>query len=169
PRPRGEVDLQVAGPPRRIARLLVAGWLRRRCGFGVARVRGRRETLAALSALLGTSADLMVLQRAAVRLDSATAFGLIGAMIDPAWTAGHRFIVAHEQPETATTYVLVRAGRPIEVTRTAPARPIDTTLRCRADQLLAALSGETVSGLTVAGDEMPLALLSRWIKRARSG
>src|SRR5205807_9032548 len=57
PRPRQDVDFQVLGNPRKIARLLTAGWLGRRFGRA-ARVRGPREAVAALSALLGAPLDL---------------------------------------------------------------------------------------------------------------
>jgi hypothetical protein len=168
PRPREEVDFQVFGEPARIARLLTAGRLRRRLGLGVARMRGRREGLSALSALLGTPLDLRALHGAGVRLDPATAFALVSSMVDPAWTARERFTLAHAEPETATTYVIVRDGRPIEVTRTAPDGRIATTLRCTADELLLALSGGPAPGLTIDGDEGPLASLRQWIARAQS-
>ncbi len=167
PRAPDQVDFQVVGEPVRIARLLVAGWLRRRLGLGVARARGRRVQLVALSALLSAPLDLTALHREGVRLDSATTFALVAAMVDPAWTAGRRFTVAHEEPAGGTTYVSAGGGRRIEVTPTAPARPVATTLRCRADQLPAALCQEPVSGLTVTGDPVPLASLRQWINRAQ--
>jgi hypothetical protein len=168
PRPREAVDFQVSGEPARIARLLTAGRFRRRFGRRVARVRGRRDGVAALAALLGTPLDLTALHRAGVRLDPATAFALVASMIDPAWTVRERFTLAHIEPQSATTYVIVRDGRPIEVTRTAPEGRINTTVFCKADQLIAVLSGQPVGGLTVTGDEGPLALLREWIKHAQS-
>ena len=168
PRPREAVDFQVYGEPARIARLLTAGRFRRRFSRRVARVRGHRDGVAALSALLGTPLDLAALHRAGVRLDPTTAFALIAAMIDPAWTVRQRFTLAHVEPQSATTYVIVRDGQPVEVTRTAPEGRISTTVSCKADQLMAALSGQRVSGLTVSGDDGPLALLGEWIKHAQS-
>ena len=168
PRPREAVDFQVYGDPARIARLLTAGRFRRRFSRRVARVRGHRDGVAALSALLGTPLDLAALHRAGVRLDPATAFALVASMIDPAWTLRERFTLAHIEPQSATTYVIVRDGRPIEVTRTAPEGRIATTLSCKADQLMATLSGQPVSGLTVSGDEGPLVSLREWIKLAQS-
>ncbi len=168
PRPADQVDFQVVGEPVRIARLLVAGWLRRRLGLGVARVRGSRAQLPALGALLSAPLDLTELHREGVRLDSATTFALVAAMVDPAWTAGRRFTIAHEEPQAGTTYVSAGGGRRIEVTPTPPAQPVSTTLRCRADQLSAALCRESVGGLTVSGDPLPLAWLRQWINRAQS-
>jgi hypothetical protein len=168
PRPRDSVDFQVYGEPARIARLLTAGRWRRRFSRRVARVRGRREGVAALSALLGTPLDLKALHDAGVRLDPATAFSLVASMIDPAWTVRERFTLAHVGSETATTYMIVSDGRPIEVTRTAPEGRITATLSGTADHLLAALSGQAVSGLTVTGDGGALTSLRQWIKRAQS-
>jgi hypothetical protein len=168
PRPREQVDFQVFGDAARIARLLTAGRFRRRFGLGVARVRGRRDGLVALSALLGTPLDLGDLQRAGVRLDAGTAFSLVAAMVQPAWTAGERFTLAHVEPEAPTTYLVVRDGARMRVGRTAPDGRVTTTVACHADQLLAVLAGEPAEGLAVTGDERPLAALREWIKRAQS-
>ena len=108
PRARAEVDFQVHGDPARIARLLTAGWFRRRFSRRVARVRGRREGVAALSALLGTPLDLRELHRAGIRLDPATALALVAAMIEPEWTRGQRFALAHEDPRAASTVLIVQ-------------------------------------------------------------
>jgi hypothetical protein len=171
PGPRDEVDFQVFGDPARIARLLSAGRLRRRLRAGLARVRGRREGIAALEALLGIPLDLRALHGGGVRPDPATAFELVASMIAPAWTAGERFTLAHEHPEGAEagiTYLLVRDGRRIEVTRKLPEGRIATTIACPADDLLLVLAGEPVVRATVRDDEGPLVLLRAWIKRAQS-
>ena len=60
-RPLAQVDLQLAGTPERFAKLLVAGTIRRRLGFGVSRVRGNRAGLVALDALLALPLDLPAL------------------------------------------------------------------------------------------------------------
>ena len=62
-RTREEVDFRVTGAPARIARLLVAHGIWRRLGPRVARVRGRRDGLAALQALLALPLDLGWLAR----------------------------------------------------------------------------------------------------------
>ena len=168
PRPREAVDFQVYGEPARIARLLTAGRLRRRFSRRVARVRGRRQGVAALSALLGTPLDLAALHDAGVALDPATAFSLVASMIDPAWTVRERFTLAHVEPEAATTYLIVSDGRPLRVTRTAPEGRIATTLSGTAEQLLAALAGQPAGGLTVTGDGGALTSLRAWIDHAQS-
>jgi hypothetical protein len=167
-RPRQEVDFQVLGDPARIARLLtVSGWrrlLRRR----VARVRGRKEGVAALSSLLAAPLDLGALHRAGVRPDSLTAFALLAAMIDPAWTQTERFTLAHASPEASRAYLVVREGRAPSATRIAPEGGATITLHCATDSLLAALAGEAVPGVRVDGDVGAYLSLRKWIKRAQS-
>ena len=166
-RPRPEVDFQVLGDPKRIARLLTAGWFGRRFGRA-ARVRGRREGVAALSALLGAPLDLGALHGAGVRPDPLIAFALLAAMIDPAWTATERFTLAHATPDATRTYLVVGEGRPPTATRIAPAGGATTTLACATDHLLAALAGEPMPGVRVTGDVAAFLSLRKWIKRAQS-
>jgi hypothetical protein len=168
PRPRQEVDFQVVGDPARIARLLTASRLRRLFGRRGARVRGRREGVAALSSLLGAPLDLGALHRAGVRPDPLIAFGLLAAMIDPAWTATERFTVAHATPGASRTYLIVREGRPLTATRIAPEPGPSTTMHCTTDDLLAALAGEPVPGVRVDGEVGAFLSLRKWIKRAQS-
>jgi hypothetical protein len=168
PRPRQEVDFQVIGEPARIARLLTAGRVRRFFRRGTARVRGRREGVAALSSLLGAPLDLAALHRAGLRPDPLIAFGLLAAMIDPAWTATERFTVAHASPEASRTYLIVQEGRPLTATRIAPESGPSTTMHCATDDLLAALGGEPVPGVRVDGDVGAFLSLRKWIKRAQS-
>ena len=168
PRPRQEVDFQLVGDPARIARLLTAGRLRRFFGRRGARVRGRREGVAALSSLLGAPLDLGALHHAGVRPDPLIAFGLLAAMIDPAWTATERFTVAHATPGASRTYLLVREGRPLTATRIAPEAGPTTTMHCTTDDLLATLAGEPVPGVRVDGEVGAFLSLRKWIKRAQS-
>jgi hypothetical protein len=168
PRAQTEVDFQVYGDPARIARLLTAGWFRRRFSRKVARVRGRREGLAALRALLGTPLDLRELHRAGIRLEPATAFALVAAMIKPGWTRGERFTLAHEDPRAASTFLIVQDGSAAQMARRPPEGRVATTVACPAGQLLAVLAGEEVPGVVVRGDERPLATVREWIKLAQS-
>jgi hypothetical protein len=172
-RPRQEVDFQVVGEPARIARLLTAGRFRRRFGLRTARVRGRREGVSALSSLLGVPLDLRALHHAGVRPDPLITFGLLAAMIDPAWTATERFTVAHASPGShppgsSRTYLIVREGQPVTATRIAPEGGPSTTMHCATDDLLAALAGEPVPGVRVDGDVGAYLSLRKWIKRAQS-
>jgi hypothetical protein len=168
PRPRQEVDFQVIGEPARIARLLTTGRWRRIFGRRAARVRGRREGVAALSSLLGAPLDLGALHHAGVRPDPLISFGLLAAMIDPAWTATERFTFAHASPGASRTYLVVAEGRPLAATRIAPEGGPSTTMHCTTADLLAALAGEPVPGVRVDGDVGAYLSLRKWIKRAQS-
>ena len=65
-----QVDFQLVGGPERFAKLLAAGRIRRRLGFWVlSRVRGNRDGLAALDALLALPLDLPALAEAELSTD----------------------------------------------------------------------------------------------------
>ncbi len=169
PRAREQVDFQVQGSPAAIARMLTAGAFRRRFGRGVARVRGRRDRLEALRSLPAVKLDLRGLHRIGVRLEPELALRLVALMIDPAWTARERFAVAYAVKGAPTRYLLVRDGAPVEVTVDAPAGRIATTIEGPADAAALVLSGERTDQVTITGEDWPLALLRKWIKRAQSG
>jgi hypothetical protein len=169
PRPAEAVDFQVRGDPARIARLLTVRGLRRRFGRRVAKVAGRRERLAALDALLDTPLDLMALHRAGVRLDVVAALKLVSAMVDPGWTVRERFTLAHRDPGGRTAFLQVSDGRPMTVTRDAPAGRVATTIVGPTDDLLPALCGAPDPASRIEGDLGPLTALRDWINRAQSG
>jgi hypothetical protein len=166
-RTREEVDLRVRGEPARIARLLTAHGIWRRVGPRVARVRGRRDGLAALRALLSMPLDLVALRDAGAMRRPEAVLGLVAGMVDPAWTAGESFVIAHRDPEGAITYLSVRGGRSLEVTRTPPAGRIAATIEGPADVLATVLSGAPAPDGRLSGDEGPLASLRTWIKHAQ--
>jgi hypothetical protein len=168
PRPRSEVDFQVLGDPAAIARLLIAGPLRRRFGRGVARVRGRRDRLTALRSLVTVRLDLRGLHRIGVRFEPELALRLAALMIDPAWTGRERFAVGYQAVGAPTVYLLVRDGDPVKVTTEAPATGIAATISGPADSAALAIAGERPDLVTVTGEEWPLALLRKWINRAQS-
>jgi hypothetical protein len=169
PRPASVTDFQAVGDEARLARLLTAGRVRARLGIGVARVRGRRDALAALRALVQAPLALSDLHAEGVRMEPALALEVAALMIAPQWTAGERFSITHEQHGRLSAQLHVRDGRPPAVTEAWPSDPADTTIACPAELLLAVLSGGTPPGLEVHGDERPLGLLRGWLKRAQSG
>ena len=69
-RPLEQVDFQLVGGPERFAKLLAAGRIRRRLGFWVfSRVRGNRDGLGALDALLALPLELPALVEVGVSTD----------------------------------------------------------------------------------------------------
>ncbi len=69
-RPPEQVDFQLVGGTERFAKLLAAGRIRRRLGFWVvSRVRGNRDGLAALDALLGLPLELPALVDGGISTD----------------------------------------------------------------------------------------------------
>lgn len=170
-RPLGDVDFRVSGDPAAIARLLAAGRVRRLLGRGVARVRGNRERLVTLERLIAFPLTLSELAAAGVSVEPELALTLVSLMIDPAWTAGERFTVAHRIPEAsrAGAYLHVRGGRPPAASGATPQTAADTTIVCGQAALLPALEGSGAPEVVVEGKARPISLLRRWVQRAQSG
>ena len=175
PRPASDVDFQLIGGLAGIARLLVAGPVRRRLsrvssGRRMARLRGNPHRLAALDRLIDARLSVGELQAAGVRLDPVLAMTVAGLMIDPVWTMGERFVIAHRELEAARpdAYLHVRDGRPPLASGQPPHAPVEAVVVCPADDLLAVLAGAVRPAETV-GEERPLTLLAQWLGRAQCG
>jgi hypothetical protein len=109
-----------------------------------------------------------------VRFEPELALRLVALMIDPAWTERERFAVGYAGAASgaaggAEVYLQVRDGGLVEVTTDAPAGRIATTITGPADAAALVLSGERTDEVVLSGEEWPLALLRKWIKRAQSG
>lgn len=176
PRPLSEVDFQLDGDLASIARLLAAGPWRRRfarvpIGGRLARVRGDRNRLVALEHLLGAPLTLGQLRAAGVGLDPLLALTLAAVMIEPVWTAGERFTIAHREPPAASPdgYLHVRDARAPVATEESLNGPVATTIECAAGDLFGVLAGEQVASVAIAGDQRPLTLVRQWLDRAQCG
>lgn len=174
-RPLAEVDFELVGDPAGIARLLAAGRLRRRLGRlapgrRMALVRGDRRRLTALDRLIGAALTLEQLGAAGVEFDPPLAMTVAALMIDPEWTVGERFVIAHRQPHgpSPDAYLHVRDGRPVLASADAPHSPLSAVIACSSQELLGVLAGASPAQ-EVAGDERSLALLLGWLERAQSG
>jgi hypothetical protein len=174
-RPLSEVDFQLVGGLAGIARLLDAGPVRRRLsrlapGRRVARLRGDRERLAALDRLVGARLTVAGLQSAGVRLDPVLAMTVAGLMIDPAWTAGERFVLAHRASGAAAAgaYLHVRDGKPLLASGEAPRGPVQTIVVCPAEEILTVLAGAAAPAV-LEGEPRPLTLVRHWLERAQCG
>lgn len=169
PRSRGDVDFQVIGDHAALARMVIAGWRRRRFGRGVARLRGRRSRVAALEALVGVRLDLVELHRLGVRFRPRTALLIVAGLTDPALPASERFTLAYTADQDEPVYLTIQGGEPPAVTSQRPAGAIALSVAGPAGTLERVLSGDRPEGASVTGDDWPLALLRRWIKTAQSG
>jgi hypothetical protein len=174
-RPLSEVDFRLVGAPASIARLLVAGPVRRRLSRlapdrRVARLRGDRERLAALDRLVGARLTVEELRSAGVRLDPVLAMTVAGLMIDPTWTAGERFVLAHRASGAAApgAYLHVRDGKPPVASGEAPHGPVQTIVVCPADEVLMVLTGAAAPAV-LEGEPRPLTLVGQWLERAQCG
>ena len=180
PRPMSEVDFQLVGDLASIARLLVAGPVRRRLGglpgglpgrYRLARIRGDRNRLGTLEKLLEAPLSLSRLGTAGVRLDPVLALTVAALMIEPEWTAGERFTIGHREAPAPVpdAYLHVLAGKPPLVAAEPPHGPVATVIVCSGDELMGVLAGEPCARFSVEGDDRPLALVRQWLDRAQSG
>jgi hypothetical protein len=87
--------------------------------------------------------------------------------IEPSWTRGHRFCVAHEVTgeRGETCYVAATEGRRLSVSLT-PAEEVTATVRTPDEDFLAFVSG-LPARTEVTGDEAHVAQLRAWIAQAR--
>ncbi len=168
PRDLGQIDFRVTGELETLARLLLAGRLRRRFGRRVASVQGDRKALRALTSLVRTPLGLKELYSAGVRLDPPLAFRLAAVMIDRKATASHRFTIAHRGP-AGSWYLKISGTAGPSVSDAPPLGPVATTIVSEPGALVAVLAGEEVPGVVVRGVAEPLELIRDWIQRAQSG
>ncbi len=166
PRELGEVDFRLTGELASLARLLTVGRLRRRFGRRMPRVEGKRKPLSGLVSLVRTPLGLSELHAAGVRLDPAMTFTVLALMIDPKWTTGHRFTVAHRGLAEVVYLKVSGEGRP-SVGAQPPLGPVATTIVSDPGALLPVLAGENPSGVTIRGTQEPLAVLREWVSLAQ--
>jgi hypothetical protein len=176
PRPLRQVDFQLDGDLAGIARLLAAGRVYRLLagllpGRRLARVRGDRRRLSALDRLVAARLTVCQLRHAGVTLDPDLGLAVAALMIDPAWTAGERFTIAHRPPSARAPdgYLHVRDGLPPVAASDPPHGVAETVLVCPGDELLDALAGVAGDGVLVEGEQRPLALVRRWLEHAQCG
>jgi hypothetical protein len=175
PRPPSEVDFALVGDPAAIARRLASGRVRRgllrlAAGRPVATLRGDRRRAAALEHLIGARLTVRELRAAGVELDPVLAMTLAGMMIEPAWTEGERFTIAHRDPAATApdAYLQVRDGQAPLPSAAAPHGPLATIVVCPGEELLGVLAG-AAGPVAVEGEERPLALVRQWLDRTQCG
>ncbi|MFL5830343.1 MAG: hypothetical protein ACJ76X_10530 [Solirubrobacteraceae bacterium] len=174
PRDATVVAFQIVGDAAAVARLVAAGVPRRRLfrgGRRLARVQGSRVQARVLAALTDPPVTLTGLQDAGARLDAALALTLVAGMIDPAWSRGETFTLAHREPDSTHPDAALRvsdAGS-LQVDVAKLSGNPDVVIVCDSEALLPLLDGRHPAGVAVEGDATALALVQRWVKRAQSG
>jgi hypothetical protein len=138
------------------------------------RVRGTWRRRRALRHLPRTSLGLGDLARAGVWVDLSLAYRALTYLIDPDWTRGHTFCIAHEVtgPSPGPRYVQVHDGTRPEVTRTPPPDGPTATVRltqkafqARLDDELPVSDGEDKPA--IRGDVRAFSALAQWTEWAR--
>jgi hypothetical protein len=142
--------------------------------MGVARVRGRREGVGVLRAVLALPLDLGALHAAGVAPDGETLFTLLAAMVEPAWTQGELFAISHTDERGHAVFLQIRDGGPPLVSLEPPAGRIATELSGPAEALWQAFADGASqphggAGMALRGDQGPLTLVRTWANRAQSG
>lgn len=156
------------GPPDALARVLVAGPVRRRIRWEQERLECPPRAVSKLVPLVRLHASPSQLRAAGVDLDPSLAFNLVAFSIERAWTAGHRFAIAHRGPGAVTYFTVLDRIWPAVGTAPPPA-PVATTICCLDEALFPVLYGEPPPGVTVLGAVAPLEFVQRWFARATSG
>ena len=121
-------------------------------------------TVSELAKLVRMRASPAHLRAAGVRLAPPLALALVALTIDPHWTLGHRFTLAHL--DAGSAYLEVLNGARPSVSTERPPGAVATTVRCSADALLALLAGESGVVATVEGAHRPLELVQGWFADA---
>jgi ribonucleoside-diphosphate reductase beta chain len=171
-----DVDFRLALDPQGLVELATgsSGPLGLMLG-GRMRIRGRRRRALKLRQLGSDATDLGDVLDAGGTLDPDLLYHALPYMVDPPWTAGHRFTVVYEvtgEPG-GTWYVQVRDGEPLTVTSDAPG-PVDATVRLAAETYQQLAGGKLTAAdamreqLTeIEGKIHPVTLLGRWIDRSQ--
>ena len=169
-RPTGETDFVVYGDAASLARLLSAGWIRRRLRHGMPRIRGDRRQLGVLDELVRAPLSLNDLRAAGVRFEPGLTLAVVAAMIDPGWTRGSRFELAYRAGADDPVSVLtVRDGAPVQTGETLSEAATTAVLTVASDELLALFDGVGAESIEIDGDPVALTKLQSWVKRAQSG
>jgi hypothetical protein len=165
------VDFELAGGAAAFAQLFAGASPRRLVLTGDLRMRGKTRPM---RAVWGRPIDLAEAAQAGIWLDPELVYKAIAAVIDPEWTRGWSFAVAHEVTgeRGGTWYVVVDDGKPVEVTREPPPDDPTATVHTTTAGLAGALAGHPVNGgppTTFGGDLEVVRQLRTWTQWAQSG
>jgi hypothetical protein len=162
------LDFILEGPAAAFSELAAGGTGRRLPGL---RIRAGRRRVRRLRSARRTPVGLAELAGAQIRVWPGLLLLALAEAIDPAWTVGHRFVIAFAitgEPE-AVLHVRVRDGESIVVTRERSEHPLATVQLSEAAFLclLAGLSLPAGEQVLLSGNSAALELLIGWADRAQ--
>ncbi|HWH45605.1 MAG TPA: SCP2 sterol-binding domain-containing protein [Thermoleophilaceae bacterium] len=171
-----DVEFSLSTDPESLASLVTGEGIRAVLG-GRVRIRGKRRRALRLRAMTaGDPPGLADAVRQGARLDPDPVYRALQWMIDPAWTAGHSFVVAYdiEGSDGGPWYVQVNDGERVRVTTERPQSKVAATATVSIDTYHRLISGELTPTqamqrqLTrIEGEIHPVILLGRWIERSQ--
>ncbi|HST55327.1 MAG TPA: hypothetical protein VLJ42_05465 [Solirubrobacteraceae bacterium] len=163
-----QLDFILEGPAAAFSELAGGGARRRQPGL---RVRAGKRRARRLRAARSAPVALAELAGAGIRVWPGLLLLALAEAIDPAWTAGHRFVVAFRVDDEpgAVLQVRVRDGEPLVVTRVRDEQPL-ATVRLSELAFVSMLAGVSLPAgeqVLVDGSAAALQLLLGWTDRAQ--
>jgi len=167
-----DVLFRLSGDPAKLGSFAAAQGVGRWRASGGVRLRGRRRRAELLQRLARAPLGFAELATLGVELGPELAYRLLACAVDPAWTAGQAFTLAHETTGLGgrRAWITVRDGRPLAVTDSSPAGPAAATVSCSRAALLPLLAGAPLPGgerAAIRGDAGAVSLLQGWLARAQ--
>jgi hypothetical protein len=167
--PVADAAFGVSGSPAELAEL-AGGGMERRARPG--RLQGRRRRLRPLRNAMREPVALAELAEAGIRIWPGLLLAALAREVAPAWTTGHRFVLAIvvQGEPGATLYVVARSGAALEVGRALPAEAPRATVYADEGELLRLLAGLPPgpgAAPRVAGDAEVLDALLMWVDRVQ--
>ena len=137
------------------------------------RLRGRRRRAELLRRLVRAPLGFAELAALGVELGPELAYRLLACAVDPAWTVGHAFTLAHETTGLGggRAWITVRDGLPLAVSDAPPPGPVAATVSCSRAALLPLLAGESLpegERAAIRDEAAVVSLLQGWLARAQA-
>jgi hypothetical protein len=165
----GDAAFTLSASPGALAELAGGGMGRRPPSL---RLQGRRRRLRPLLRTMREPVTLAELAQAGISVWPGLLLGALAREVAPAWTTGHRFVLAIviQGEPGATLYVTARSGAALEVGRALPPEPPRATVYADEAELLRLLAGlppGAGASPRVAGDAEVLDAVLMWVDRVQ--
>jgi putative sterol carrier protein len=173
PGPVDDVDFRLRADARTLADLAAGespAWLML---SGRLRINGKRRRALKLRAMGDDELSIADAVKQGGWVDVDAIYRSLEYLIDPDWTAGHRFAIGYRVGDEGSWYVQVNDGEPVRVTSERPER-VDATVSVGSRTYRQVLAGELTPTqmmqnqlANVTGALYPVTLFGRWIDRAQ--